>query len=98
MNILKIMAEKIYGCAGVYGMKATVWFETDDGDEMTAVYATDGADGSFTVYNDLIDSVDKVTQWDEESVKEYDGDENAADSEYGDAFAVAKKAIELIDG
>lgn len=93
MNILKIVAEKIYGGAGVYGMKATVWFETDDGDEMTAVYATDGADGSFMVYSDLLDSVDG-----EEPVEEYDGDAEAAESEYGEVFAVAKKAVELIDG
>lgn len=93
MNILKIMAEKIYGGAGVYGMKAMVWFETDDGDEMTAIYATDGADGSFTVYNDLLDSVDG-----EEPVEEYDGDAEAAESECGEVFAAMKKAVELIDG
>lgn len=98
MNILKIMAEKFYGGAGVYGMKAMAWFETDDGDEMTAVYATDGADGSFAVYADLIDSFDKLTQWDDESIKKYDGDAEAAESEYGEVFAVMKKAVELIDG
>ena len=93
MNILKIMAEKIYGGAGVYGVKAMVWFETDDGDEMTAVYATDGADGSFTVYNDLLDSVGC-----EEPVNKYDGDTEATESEYGEVFAIVKKAVKLIDG
>lgn len=93
MNILKIMAEKVYGGAGVYGMKAMVWFETDDGDEMTAVYATNGADGSFMVYNNLLDSVDG-----EEPAVACDGDADAICSEYGEVFAVVKKAVELIDG
>jgi len=92
MNVLKIAAEKIYGGAGVYGMKVTVWLETDDGDEMTAVYVTDGADGGLAVYEDLLDSVDGV-----KPIKEYADGEEASDSEYGDVLAVVKNAAKLID-